>query len=160
MIDEIVQTSESESASSSSSASENELITENLEFKSDLKKSWDTTPKSSPRNILQRLTSAQIRQFVSPDFKHDSYNFYAPSLLLSPKRHSSVAAAAAASSSKKNVTSKELSTCDILKRLVHKNRCELTEKVKKSKKKLKKAALERLRLPTLSFILKTRRMVG
>ncbi|KAH1019220.1 hypothetical protein HUJ04_009071 [Dendroctonus ponderosae] len=113
--------------------------------------------RPSSRSILGRLTSAHIRQFVSPDFKQDAFQFHAPSLFLRP----SPSGAAEASSSRGKLRGRV--DIKLIKKLVQKASRASQEKgvagqSKKPKRQLKKAILDRIRSPTLSFILKSRRL--
>ncbi|XP_050312514.1 uncharacterized protein LOC126747764 isoform X2 [Anthonomus grandis grandis] len=114
-------------------------------------------------SVLGRLTSAHIRQFVSPDFKPNLYNFHAPSVLLksktnqNPPSHTSkkiTGTKKTKQSDDKVLTPKNVSAQEpkhSSNPSVEKN------KRKKDKRKFKRSVLQRICSPTLSFILKTRK---
>lgn len=98
-----------------------------------------------------RLTSAHIRQFVSPDFRQRMFNFNVPSI---------------AFNSQLKLKRKRSSDVDeiFLKKNIQGNSKvsfgkEERKKLIKGKKKSKKDALERICHPTLSFMLRTQKKV-
>lgn len=99
-----------------------------------------------------RLTSAHIRQFVSPDFRQTMFNFNVPSiafksqLKLKRKRSSNVDEL-----SLKNNSLQGNSKASLGK--------ENRKKPLKGKRKSKKDVLERICNPTLSFMLRTQKKV-